>query len=51
MTKHMQVKPVQEKRERSPLGIRRVDVIPVALPLVKPMPMAGQSLSGGDDPA
>jgi muconate cycloisomerase len=45
MTKHIQVKPVQEKRERSPLVIRRVDVIPVALPLVKPMRMAGITIT------
>jgi muconate cycloisomerase len=40
MTKHTQV-PAQAVATRTPLLIRRVDAIPVALPLTKPMKMAG----------
>jgi len=43
MTKHMQVPP-QAVAARPPLLIRRVDAIPVALPLKKPMKMAGVTI-------
>src|SRR5258708_24140259 len=43
MTKHMQVSP-QAVAARPPLRIRRVDAIPVALPLKKPMKMAGVTI-------
>jgi muconate cycloisomerase len=43
MTKHMQVSP-QSVAARPPLLIRRVDAIPVALPLKKPMKMAGVTI-------
>jgi muconate cycloisomerase len=47
MTKHMQVQsaPAKRKGERPPLLIRRVDAIPVALPLSKPMRMAGVTIT------
>jgi muconate cycloisomerase len=44
MTKHMQV-PAQAAQARPPLLIRRVDAIPVALPLKKPMTMAGVTIA------
>src|SRR6516164_1348870 len=44
MTKHMQV-PSTKRDERPPLVIRRVDAIPVALPLTKPMRMAGVTIT------
>jgi len=43
MTKHMQP-PAQAAATRAPLLIRRVDAIPVALPLKKPMKMAGVTI-------
>src|SRR5258708_4204643 len=43
MTKHMQVSP-QSVAARPPLLIRRVDAIPVALPLKKSMKMAGVTI-------
>src|ERR1700761_6212728 len=43
MTKHMQ--PQAGVATRPPLIIRRVDAIPVALPLKKPMKMAGVTIS------
>src|SRR5215469_527856 len=43
MTKHMQP-PAQAITTRAPLIIRRVDAIPVALPLKKPMKMAGVTI-------
>src|SRR5215470_18652146 len=45
MTKHMQVPSAKRDGERPPLVIRRVDAIPVALPLIKPMRMAGVTIA------
>jgi muconate cycloisomerase len=46
MTKHIGRPPVDDRYvERSPLIIRRVDAIPVALPLKKPMQMAGTTIA------
>src|ERR1041384_1976945 len=47
MTKHMQ--PQSGVATRPPLAIRRVDAIPVALPLKKPMKMAGVTLHAADN--
>ena len=47
MTKHMQ--PQSGVATRPPLVIRRVDAIPVALPLKKPMKMAGVTLHTADN--
>jgi len=47
MTKHMQ--PQSGVATRPPLVIRRVDAIPVALPLKKPMKMAGVTLHAADN--
>jgi muconate cycloisomerase len=51
MTKHMQpLQPLAERVvERPPLRVRRVDVIPVALPLKKPMKMAGVTIATADN--
>jgi muconate cycloisomerase len=51
MTKHMQVRSAQSQRdgERPPLLIRRVDVIPIALPLKKPMRMAGVTIAHAEN--
>src|ERR1700686_3844091 len=48
MTKHMQVPP-QAVAPRPPLLIRRVDAIPVALPLKKPMKMAGVTIATAEN--
>jgi muconate cycloisomerase len=48
MTKHMQV-PAQAVAARPPLLIRRVDAIPVALPLSKPMKMAGITIATAEN--
>jgi muconate cycloisomerase len=48
MTKHMQVS-AQAVATRPPLLISRVDVIPVALPLKKPMKMAGVTIATADN--
>ena len=48
MTKHMQV-PAQAAQTRPPLLIRRVDAIPVALPLTKPMKMAGVTIATAEN--
>src|ERR1700757_3659789 len=37
--------PPVEKHDRPPLVIRRVDAVPVALPLKKPMKMAGVNIT------
>src|SRR5262245_22802255 len=47
MTKHMQ--PQSGVATRPPLVIRRVDAIPVALPLKKPMKMAAVTLHAADN--
>jgi muconate cycloisomerase len=47
MTKHMQ--PQAGVVTRPPLVIRRVDAVPVALPLKKPMKMAGVTLHAADN--
>jgi muconate cycloisomerase len=47
MTKHMQ--PQAGVATRPPLVIRRVDAIPVALPLRKPMKMAGVTIATADN--
>ena len=47
MTKHMQ--PQQGVATRPPLVIRRVDAIPVALPLRKPMKMAAVTIATADN--
>jgi muconate cycloisomerase len=47
MTKHMQ--PQAGVATRPPLVVRRVDVIPVALPLNKPMKMAGVTIATADN--
>src|SRR5262245_36315520 len=47
MTKHMQ--PEAGVATRPPLVIRRVDAIPVALPLKKPMKMAGVTIATADN--
>ena len=47
MTKHMP--PPQAATIRPPLVIRRVDAIPVALPLKKPMKMAGVTIATADN--
>ena len=39
----------QDEVERAPLIIRRVDAIPVALPLVKPMKMAGVTIAHAEN--
>jgi len=51
MTKHMQVQSAQRRRdgERPPVLIRRVDVIPVALPLRKPMRMSGVTIAHAEN--
>src|ERR1700753_3797081 len=51
MTKHMQPsQPAAERvEERPPLFVRRVDAIPVALPLTKPMKMAGVTIATADN--
>src|SRR6267154_4790555 len=48
MTKHMQV-PETAVATRPPLLIRRLDVIPVALPLTKPMKMAGVTVATAEN--
>jgi muconate cycloisomerase len=48
MTKHMQP-PSERVAIRPPLVIRRVDAIPVALPLKKPMKMAGVTIATADN--
>src|ERR1700682_2540571 len=48
MTKHMQVPP-QAVAPRPPLLIRRVDAIPVALPLQKPMKTAGVTIATAEN--
>jgi muconate cycloisomerase len=48
MTKHMT--PLPERVEtRAPLFVRRVDAIPIALPLKKPMKMAGVTIATADN--
>src|SRR5215470_12235441 len=47
MTKHMQ--PRAGVATRPPLVIRRIDAIPVALPLKKPMKMAGVTIATADN--
>jgi muconate cycloisomerase len=50
MTKHMQPsQPAERVPERPPLLVRRVDAIPVALPLKKPMKMAGITIATADN--
>ena len=39
----------QHEIERAPLLIRRVDAIPVALPLAKPMKMAGVTIAHAEN--
>src|SRR5215468_6205560 len=39
----------QDEVERAPLIIRRVDAIPVALPLLKPMKMAGVTIAKAEN--
>ena len=48
MTKHMNP-PSERVATRSPLFIRRVDAIPIALPLKKPMKMAGVTIATADN--
>jgi muconate cycloisomerase len=48
MTKHMQP-PAQAAATRPPLVIRRVDAIPVGLPLEKPMKMAGVTIATAEN--
>jgi muconate cycloisomerase len=48
MTKHMNP-PSERVAARSPLFIRRVDAIPIALPLKKPMKMAGVTIATADN--
>src|SRR5580692_2983572 len=48
MTKHMQP-PSERVAIRPPLVIRRVDAIPIALPLKKPMKMAGVTIATADN--
>jgi len=48
MTKHMQP-PSERVAIRPPLVIRRVDAIPVALPLKKPMKMTGVTIATADN--
>src|ERR1700722_7413365 len=48
MTKHMQP-PAGGVATRPPLVSRRVDAIPVALPLKKPMKMAGITIATADN--
>src|SRR5712691_4718857 len=47
MTKHMQ--PRAGVATRPPLVIRRIDAIPVALPLKKPMKMAGVTIATAEN--
>src|SRR5215813_8833969 len=47
MTKHMQ--PRAGVATRPPLVIRRIDAIPIALPLKKPMKMAGVTIATADN--
>jgi muconate cycloisomerase len=51
MNQHMQPPQPAGKRvdERPPLFVRRVDAIPVALPLTKPMKMAGITIATADN--
>src|SRR5215470_19325317 len=49
MTKHMQVPSAKRDGERPPLVIRRVDAIPVALPLKKPMRMSGVTIAHAEN--
>jgi muconate cycloisomerase len=50
MTKHMQPSQSAEPvAQRPPLLVRRVDAIPVALPLKKPMKMAGITIATADN--
>jgi len=48
MTKHMNP-PSERVASRSPLFIRRVDAIPIALPLAKPMKMANVTIATADN--
>jgi len=48
MTKHMQV-PGHSAATRPPLLIRRVDALPIALPLRKPMKMAGVTVTSAEN--
>jgi len=48
MTKHMQV-PGHSAATRPPLLIRRVDALPIALPLRKPMKMAGVTVTTAEN--
>src|SRR6202034_2539289 len=48
MTKHMNPPP-ERVDTRAPLFIRRVDAIPIALPLKKPMKMAGVTIATADN--
>ncbi len=48
MTKHMQL-PAGDAAARPPLLIRRVEAIPIALPLTKPMKMAGVTIATADN--
>ena len=48
MTKHMQL-PSQAVATRPPLLIRRVYAIPVGLPLIKPMKMAGVTIAAAEN--
>lgn len=48
MTKHMQP-PSERVAIRPPLIVRRLDAIPVALPLKKPMKMAGVTIATADN--
>jgi muconate cycloisomerase len=48
MTKHMHP-PAQAVATRAPLLIRRVDAIPIALPLKKPMKMSGVTIATADN--
>ena len=48
MTKHMNPPP-ERADTRAPLFVRRVDAIPLALPLTKPMKMAGVTIATADN--
>src|SRR5260370_4455325 len=50
MTKHMQIERAADGAQaRPPLVIRRVEAIPVALPLSKPMKMASVTIATADN--
>ena len=42
---HIEARPVMRDLSRPPLTIARIEAIPVALPLAKPMKMAGETIA------